>query len=209
MNKIGKICIITDTVIQKKYSHFEIAKLAIKGGADIIQLRDKSMSTCELIETARKISLLCKKNNVLFLVNDRVDVAMVSGADGVHLGTEDIPVTEARKLLGRTKIIGGTAHSLKEAIQREIEGADYIGYGHIFQTFSKHKPDKPEGTENLKRIVEKIKIPVLAIGGIGPENINEVISTGVHGAAFIGSVLKSSEPVKTIKELRKKMYAAK
>lgn len=209
MKKIGKICIITDTVIQKKYSHFEIAKLAIKGGADIIQLRDKSMSTSELIETARKISLLCKKNNVLFLVNDRVDVAMVSGADGVNLGTEDIPVKEARKLFGRSKIIGGTAHSLKEAVQREKEGADYIGYGHIFQTFSKHKPDKPKGIVSLKRIVEKIKIPVLAIGGIGPENINDVISTGVHGAAFIGSVLKSSNPSKTIKELRKKMYAAK
>lgn len=209
MKKIGKICIITDTVIQKRYSHFEIAKLAIKGGADIIQLRDKSMSTSELIETAQKISLLCKKNKVLFIVNDRVDIAMISGADGVQLGTEDIPVTEARKLLGRSKIIGATAHSMKEAILRENEGADYIGYGHIFQTFSKHKTDKPKGIENLKKIVDKIKVPVFAIGGIGPENINEVISTGVHGAAIIGSVLKSNDPEKTIKELRKRMYADK
>jgi thiamine-phosphate pyrophosphorylase len=209
MKKIGKICIITDTVIQKKYSHVEIAKLAVKGGADIIQLRDKTMSTSELIETAKKIALFCKKNNVLFLINDRVDIAMVSRADGVHLGTEDIPVKDARKLLGRSKIIGGTAHSMSEAVQREKEGADYIGYGHIFPTFTKHKPDKPKGTENLKKIVDRISIPVIAIGGIGPGNITEVASTGVHGAAFIGSVLKSKDPVKTIKELRKIMYAAK
>ncbi|MEO8513328.1 MAG: thiamine phosphate synthase [Ignavibacteria bacterium] len=209
MKRIGKICIITDTVIQKKYSHFEIAKLAIKGGADIIQLRDKSISTSELIETAKKIAILCRKNSVLFLVNDRVDVAIVSGADGVHLGQEDIPIKDARKLLGRNRIIGGTAHSMKEAVQCEKDGADYIGYGHIYRTLSKHKPDKPKRTENLKKIVAKISIPVFAIGGISPKNINEVVQTYVHGAAFIGSVLKSIDPVKTIKELRKKMYAIK
>ena len=166
VKKIGKICIITDTLVQKKYSHIEIAKLAMKGGADIIQLRDKNLSTSELIEIAKKISVLCKKKNVLFLVNDRVDVAMVSDADGVHLGQEDIPIKDARKLLGKNKIIGGTAHNMKEAIACEKAGADYIGFGHIFPTASKHKPDKPKGTAQLEEIVKKIKIPVIAIGGI-------------------------------------------
>lgn len=207
MKKTGKICIITDTQVQKKYSHIELAKLAIKGGADIIQLRDKFLSTSELIDTAKKISLLCKKSNVIFLVNDRVDVALVSGADGVHLGQEDIPIKEARKLLGKNKVIGGTAHNMREALACEKAGADYIGYGHIYPTASKHKPDKPKGTAKLKEIVNRINIPVIAIGGITPENLSDVVNTGVHGAAFIGSVLKSKDPVKTIKEIRKIIYA--
>ena len=206
MKKIGRLCVITDTNVQNKYSHFELAKMAVKGGADIIQLRDKLLPTSELIKEALKISSYCKKHKVLFLVNDRVDIAMISDADGVHLGKEDIPVQEARKLLGRKKIIGGTAHSMKEAIQREKEGADYIGYGHIYATGSKFKPEKPKGTAELSKIVNKIKTPVLAIGGIGIENIPGVLQTGVHGAAVIGSVVKNKNPQKAVKELREAIY---
>ncbi len=207
MKNIGKLCVITDTAIQKKYSHYEIAEMAIKGGADIIQFRDKSMSSIELVETAEKIAALCRKHNVLFLINDRVDVTMiVSNSGGVHLGKEDISIKDARKLLGSRKIIGGTAHSLKEAVQREKEGADYIGYGHIYATGSKFKPDKPKGTAELRKILKKVNIPVLAIGGIGLGNIEEVIQTGVHGAAVIGSVLKSKDPIKAVRELRKRIY---
>ena len=206
MKKIGKLCVITDTAVQKKYSHFELAKMAVKGGADIIQLRDKFLPTNELIEEAVKISAYCKKHNVLFLVNDRVDIAMICDADGVHLGKEDIPVREARKLLGRKKIIGGTAHSLKEAKQRKKEGADYIGYGHIYATGSKFKPKKPKGTRELSIIVKKIKTPILAIGGIGIEKIPELKQTGVHGVAVIGSVVKNKNPQKAVKELRKAIY---
>jgi len=206
MKKIGRLCIITDTTVQKKYSHYEIAKMAVKGGADMIQLRDKFLPTSELIQVAVKISAYCKKHKVLFLVNDRVDVAMIAGADGVHLGKQDIPVPEARKLLGRNKVIGGTAHSLSEARLREKEGADYIGYGHIFPTASKHKPEKPKGTAELGKIVRKIKTPIIAIGGIGIKNISEVMQTGVFGAAVIGSVVKNKYPQKTVKELREAIY---
>jgi len=206
MKKIGRLCIITDTTVQKKYSHYEIAKMAVKGGADMIQLRDKFLPTSELIQVAVKISAYCKKHKVLFLVNDRVDVAMIAGADGVHLGKQDIPVPEARKLLGRNKVIGGTAHSLSEARLREKEGADYIGYGHIFPTASKHKPEKPKGTAELGKIVMKIKTPIIAIGGIGIKNISEVMQTGVFGAAVIGSVVKNKYPQKTVKELREAIY---
>jgi thiamine-phosphate pyrophosphorylase len=206
MEKFGRLCVITDTNIQRKYSHFEITKMAIKGGADIIQLRDKLLSTSELIKIAVKISEYCRAKGVTFLVNDRVDVAMIADADGVHLGKEDIPIAAARKLLGKKKIIGGTAHSFSEAVKREKEGADYIGYGHIYPTFSKNKPEKPKGTRELGRIVSRLNIPVLAIGGIGLENIYEVMQTHVHGAAVIGSVLKNKFPVKAVKELRKAIY---
>lgn len=202
MKRIGKLCVITDTDIQNKYSHYEIAKLAVIGGADVIQFRGKNMPTGELIETAIKIRKLCNKHNVLFIVNDRVDAALISGADGVHLGKDDIPVKDARKLLGKNKIIGGTAHSLKDAVQREKEGVDYIGFGHIYQTGSKIKTDKPKGTAYLKKVVEKVRIPVFAIGGINHANIKEVMKTGAHGAAVIGAVIKSNNPVKAVKDLK-------
>lgn len=204
--KLGKLYLITDTKIQNKYTHFEIAKIAVKNGAELLQLRDKTMSTAELAETAKKIAQLCKKNGVIFIVNDRIDIALVSGADGVHLGKEDIPKKEARKLLGKNKIIGGTAHTLKEALECRAEGADYIGYGHIYPTYTKHKPEKPKGISNLIKIVNNIRIPVYAIGGIDAGNIENVVSTGVHGAAFAGAVLRADNPGKTLLELRNKIY---
>ena len=209
MKKIGRLYLITDTAIQKKYSHYQIAQFAVKGGAEVIQLRDKSLSTSELIKTAIKIAALCRKHKVTFLINDRVDVALVSNADGVHLGKEDISIKEARKLLGRNKIIGGTAHSLAEAKKCEKDGADYIGYGHIYPTKTKYKPEKPKGTEQLKLIVSKTCIPVIAIGGISPANIEDVMKAGAHGAAVVGSVLKSSDPLNTLSLLRKKIYDRK
>ncbi len=206
--KLGKLYLITDTNIQNKYSHYEIAKLAVKGGADIVQLRDKNLTTAGLYETAKKIAKLCRNNGVIFLVNDRVDIALVSDADGVHLGKSDIPVKKARKLLGKNKIVGGTAHSLIEALMCQSEGADYIGYGHIFPTKTKFKPEKPKGLKNLENIVSRIRIPVFAIGGIAPENLDSVLRTGVHGAALAGSVLKANHPVKILKELRRKIYGS-
>jgi thiamine-phosphate pyrophosphorylase len=206
MKKIGRLCVITDTIIQNKYSHFDIARFAIRGGADIIQFRDKRMSTGELLETALKIRSLCKKNKVMFIVNDRVDIALLSNSDGVHLGSEDIQISEARKLLGQRKIIGGTAHNIDEAVQAEKDGADYLGYGHIFATQSKIKTTPPVGLIELKKVCKIIKIPILAVGGIDTNNAKSVISAGAHGMAVIGAVVKSSDPAKAVKNLREQIY---
>ncbi|RPI14798.1 MAG: thiamine phosphate synthase [Ignavibacteriae bacterium] len=202
MKKIGRLCVITDTNIQTKYSHIEIAEMAIKGGADIVQFRDKSMPASEMVNTAIEIKKICNETGALLIINDRVDIAMLSDADGVHLGKEDIPVNEARKLLGKYKIIGATANSPEDAKNAVKAGADYIGFGHIFQTYSKKKATPPVGISGLQEIVNNIKIPVLAIGGIDLSNLDEVINTGVHGIAVIGCVVKSSNPEKTVKELR-------
>jgi len=206
MKKIGKFCVITDTSIQTKYTHEEIASMAIKGGADIIQLRNKTMPTDDLVKTAIRIKNICNKKNILFIINDRVDVAMLSDADGVHLGIDDIPIKDARKLLGKNKIIGGTAHSLKEALQAERNGADYIGFGHIYPTFSKVKRTKPKGINNLKKVCKAVKILVIAIGGINLENVKEVLNNGTDGIAVIGSVVKNEFPVKACKQLREMIY---
>jgi thiamine-phosphate pyrophosphorylase len=202
MKRFGKLCVITDTVIQKKYSHIEIAKMAIRGGAGMIQFRDKHMRTSEMAETATSLSKLCKKHSVTFIVNDRVDVAMLSNADGVHLGMEDISVKDARKLLGRTKIIGATAHSLSEAKRAVHEGADYIGFGHIYHTGSKIRTTKPVGVKKLAEICRKVKLSVIAIGGISSANAADVMEAGAYGFAVIGSVLRSNNPAREVKKLR-------
>jgi thiamine-phosphate pyrophosphorylase len=200
---IGKLCVITDTVIQNKYSHFDIAEMAIKGGADIIQLRDKIMPTNELIETAIMIRILCRKKNKVFIVNDRPDIALISEADGVHLGKDDISIFDARRLLGKDMIIGATANSLVDAIEAEQNGADYIGYGHIFPTYTKIKSAKARGLKNLKDVTSRIKIPIMAIGGINEGNAEEVMECGASAIAVISTVVKSNDPVSAVKELRK------
>jgi thiamine-phosphate pyrophosphorylase len=201
--KLRGVCVITDTTIQKKYSHLELAKIAVKGCADIVQFRDKNMSTFVLLETAKKINTICKKNNVLFIVNDRIDIALLSDADGVHLGKGDIPVKEARKLLGEKKIIGATAHSLREAKKAEADGADYLGYGHIFPTSTKLKLTKPKGLKNLSKVCNSVNIPVFAIGGINKTNAESVINAGASGIAVVGSVVKSRNPRKAVNDLKR------
>jgi thiamine-phosphate pyrophosphorylase len=204
---IVKLCVITDTVIQNKYSHMEIAKMAIDGGADMIQFRDKFMSTLELIDTAIQLRILCNKHDVTFIVNDRVDIAMISGADGVHLGLEDISIKDARKLLRKDIIIGATAHSVAEAKNAADQKADYIGFGHIYPTSTKIKKTKPKGLKMLAEVCSKIKLPVIAIGGIGTDNASDIMSAGAYGIAVISSVLKSKEPIVTVKKLRNITHA--
>ena len=131
MKQIGKLHILTDIVLQNRFSHMELAKLAIRGGADTIQFRQKSGSTREMIQVAREVKQVCAENGVTFMVNDRVDVAIASEADGVHLGQDDFPIPLARELLGKGRIIGGSAATLEEARECLSEGADYVGFGPV------------------------------------------------------------------------------
>jgi len=207
---IGKLCVITDTVVQTKYTHEELAAKAIEGGADIIKLRYISKTTGVMIDTAKRIKMLCEsfdERKILFIVNDRVDVALASDADGVHLGLDDIPIRSARRLLGDNKIIGGTAHYLKEALKAERAGADYIGYGHIFNTRSKIKFTRPVGPGELAEICKQVKTKIIAVGGIDLDNVKQVIEAGAFGIAVIGAVAKADDPLKAVKKLREIVYA--
>ena len=207
--KIGRLCVITDTKTQKRFSHVKLAELALNGGADMIQFRDKTMPTAKMIESAVAVKELCARKGAKFIINDRIDVAIAAKADGVHLGSQDIPVEDARKLLGRNKTIGRTSHSVKEAIQAERDGADYVGFGHIFPTETKMKKGKPRGIPKLAEICSKVKIPVLAIGGINCENASEVISAGAHGIAVIGAVARSGNPSASVRKLRQIVFGSK
>ena len=192
--QIGRLHVITDESIQDRFTHAKLAGFAVAGGAGTIQYRDKTPDTRESIDTARTLRQICSTAGVPLIINDRVDIAMAVDADGVHLGCDDIPIVAAGKLLGPNKIIGGSAGNLEDALRVQEEGADYIGFGHIFPTKSKDKPSSPVGLDTLKKVCCEIKIPVIAIGGIEIETIEQVILAGAFGVAVIGAVCAQKDP---------------
>lgn len=173
------------------HSHLEVARGAVAGGATVIQFRDKAMDARRLYETALRLREMTREAGVLFIVNDRVDVALAVDADGVHVGQQDLPASVVRRLVGPDKIVGLTATNVEEALEAEREGAaDYLGVGPIFPFPSVIKPDAspPIGLEGLKAIVQRVSLPVIAIGGIEHHNVAEVIRAGAEGVAVVHAV---------------------
>lgn len=207
MKKIGRIHVITDTELQTRFSHIDLANLAIAGGADTIQFRQKIGSTREMIETARQIKQLCIDHGVTFIVNDRLDVAIASDSDGVHLGQDDFPIPLARDLLGNKKIIGGSAVTLEEAQKCLVDGADYIGFGPVFPTTSKADVSPVTGIDLLKEVIDKVPLPLIAIGGVNTDNAPEVIQAGAHGIAVISAVCCQQDPEQATRELFRALKA--
>ncbi len=193
--------VITDKKASKNRGHLEVIKAAIDGGADVVQLRDKDASVRELVQVGNEIRLLTHRRHVDFIVNDRVDIALATDADGVHLGQDDLPLYLARKIIGKEKIIGVSTHSLDEAIQAETDGADYIAVGPIFATPT--KPDyKPVGLELIRQIKERIKIPFVAIGGIDENNIKDVVNAGATRIAVVRAVVGSDNITQAVRQLK-------
>jgi len=184
------LCVITDETL----CPISLAEQALKGGATMIQLRHKHASGSQLFSWAIAIRKLCQQHKALCIINDRVDIAMASQAEGVHLGQQDMPIEAARKLLGQDRIIGVSASSLEEAIQAEKDGADYIGFGHIFPTSSKMKEYAPLGPETLRQAAAHLSLPIVAIGGISLENAASLISFGASAVAVISAVSRATDP---------------
>lgn len=201
MKQVGRLHLLTDTVLQARFSHVELTELAIAGGADTIQFRQKSGATGEMIEVARKMKKLCEESDVKFIVNDRIDVAIAVAADGVHLGQDDFPIPLARKLLGEGRIIGGSAATIAEARKCLSEGADYVGFGPVYPTTSKDDAGPVSGIDILKQVVEAIPLPIIAIGGVSAENTPKVIRAGAHGIAVISAVCCQEDPERATREL--------
>jgi len=206
--QIGQYHVLTDTVLQSRFSHAELTKLAIAGGADTIQFRQKIGATRKMIEIARQLKQLCAEAGVTFLVNDRVDVAIAADADGVHLGQDDFPLPLAHELLGGSRIIGGSAATLKEARKCLADGVDYIGFGPVFPTTSKTDAGPVSGIELLKQVVEAVPLPVIAIGGISSDNTSEVIRAGAHGIAVISAVCCQENPEQATRALYKALHGS-
>jgi thiamine-phosphate pyrophosphorylase len=207
MRRIGKLHLLTDRVVQTRFSHLELTVQGIKGGADLIQFRQKSGSTLELIDTARQMKKICTDSGVPLIVNDRLDVALACDADGVHLGQDDFPIDLARKWLGSEKIIGGSASNLEEAQKCQQQGADYIGLGPIYTTTSKADAGPICGLDLLRQIVKQIPLPIIAIGGIQEANIAELLSAGAYGIAIISAICCQPDPAAATRRLKETLEA--
>ena len=176
----------------KNRNPLEIVHAQIRGGADVIQLREKEMPRRERVEFGLHLRALTRKEGVLFIVNDDVDIAVILDADGVHLGQEDIPIQYARPLMGG-KIIGVSTHSLEQAREAVEKGADYIGVGPIFETTTKKDRAALVHVDLLSRVKGVCPIPYVAIGGIGKDNIASVVGAGCRRAAIISDILLAED----------------
>ena len=186
----NKLYVITESMISRGRSNEQIVRGAMKGGAGIIQLREKEWGKNKIKNEAIRLLKICRENNVLFIVNDYVDVALEIGADGVHLGQSDMPIKEARGICGDRLIIGLSTHSIEQAVKADMEGADYITIGPIYKTRAK---DYTIGINLIKEIINKIKKPLIAIGGINDNNIDSVLGQGVKSVAVISAVVSSDD----------------
>ena len=190
-------------ITDKRYmegSFFERIERAIDGGVGVIEIREKELSSADFYDKAKRLLRICRERGAKLIVNDRVDVALAIGADGVHLGKEDLPIEAVKSIFGG--VIGWTARNPGDALRGERAGADYIGAGSVFA--SRTKEAKLIGLDGLKRIKEAVSIPVIAVGGITKENIRMVMETGVDGIA-VSSALFLGDPYENASELLKAM----
>jgi thiamine-phosphate pyrophosphorylase len=190
---------ITDSKLSRA-GNFNDVSMAVACGVSVVQYRNKNAKTREMYEEAVRLREICR--DTLFLINDRVDIALAVNADGVHLGQSDMPCGAARKLLGEEKIIGITVHNLAEAVQAESIGADYLGVSPIFQTATKPDAGKPAGITLIEDIRAIVDIPLIAIGGIDHSNAIDVIRAGADGLCAISSVVAKEDVSAEIKKFQ-------
>ncbi len=182
----------------------EVAKDVLAGGADCVQLREKNMAAGEYLALAKKIGQLCQEQGKLFIINDRPDIAVAVGADGVHLGQEDLPVADARKVLPSQMVVGISTHSLAQAKGAVADGADYIGVGPIFATGTKPSA-KPMGLEYVQQTAREIDLPRVNIGGISLDNVAQVIAAGAKCVAVCSAIICSDNPEEMSRDFAKQL----
>jgi thiamine-phosphate pyrophosphorylase len=187
----------------------ELAKEAIEGGVTMLQLRYKGGSGREFFAQAQKIGEITARFRIPLIINDRLDVALAANADGLHLGQDDLPAAEARRLLGSRMILGVSAGCLKEAQEAERAGAFYIGLGSIFPTASKADAGNPIGTEMIREVSQGVQIPVVAIGGIQADNAGEMIQKGASGVAVISAILQARDAKGAAQQLKSAIEKAR
>jgi thiamine-phosphate pyrophosphorylase len=196
-----RLIVITDAQAAQPRALLDVVRQALVAGAPAVQLRDKTATARELYEQALALRMLTSEFNTLLFINDRLDVALAAGADGVHLGPDDMPVEAARRAAPAPFLIGWSTDDPAEARRAETAGADYIGTGAVFGTSSKDVGGQQIGPERLARVVESVRVPVVGIGGIDPANIAQVAATGAAGAAVIRAVMSAPDPAQVVSAL--------
>ena len=204
-----RLCVITDAGMIGSRSMAEVIVSAVDGGATLIQYRDKSSSTREMYDAASALRGVVNEKRVPFIVNDHVDLALALGADGVHLGQDDLPARAARRILAEDAVIGVSVGSVAEALEAESDGADYVSIGPLYPTDTKPDAGAVAGREVVREIVQTVKVPVVAIGGINRSNVAEVMRLGVSGIAVVSAVMTAEDPVRATRELVDTMRSAR
>ena len=191
---------VTDRAWVGTKSLYEQVKEALENGVTCVQLREKELNESDFLKEAKQISTLCKEYKVPFIVNDNVNIAIACKADGIHIGQEDMELTNVRKLVGEDMIIGVSAHTVEEAIKVQEGGADYIGIGAVFATSTKTDVDVLS-FETLRSICEAVDIPTVAIGGIKKDNICKLKGSGIDGVAVVSAIFAAKDIATATKEL--------
>ena len=201
--------LVTDRVLSRGRATAEIVRAAVAGGVTCVQLREKHCGTREFLEEARALRVVSRALGIPLIVNDRVDVALAVGADGVHLGQQDMPLADARRLGPPGWIIGVSAESPADAIRAEKEGADYVGASPVFATPTKADAAPPLGLEGLRNIRAAVRIPLVAIGGIHAGNARAAIRAGADGLAVVSAIVSADSPRAAAAILRREIDAEK
>jgi thiamine-phosphate pyrophosphorylase len=194
--------LVTEAICKRPW--LEAAEQAIDGGADCLQLREKDLPAGELLCRAKGIVALCRRRGALSIINDRPDIAVLSGADGVHVGQEDVPAAEARRIVGRDKIVGVSTHRIEQARQAVLDGADYIGAGPIYRSSTKPR-DFVAGLEYARQVANEISLPAVAIAGITAANVDEVLGSGLRAVAVTAAVIGCDDIAGAARRLREKL----
>jgi len=197
--------LITDRKLTRAGNLCAVVEQALDGGVRAIQLRENDLDGKELFKLADKISVLCRRYDAQFFINDRVDVALAVDASGVQLGKTSLSIETARALLGAEKLIGFSSHSVGEAIAAQRSGANFLLFGPVFFTPSKAPFGAPQGVEALKELVENVALPVYAIGGINTTSLTVAMSAGVRGVALISAIISAENPTATARMILAKL----
>lgn len=199
-----RLLLISDRKLCISNSIEETASISFAAGVKAFQLREKDLTSSELLILAKKLKIITQKHSASLIINDRLDIALLSGADGVHSPENGIPANAVKKI-SKNLIVGKSIHSVKSAVEAEKNGYDYIIAGPVFRTSSKMKYGKPLGLILLKLICDSVNLPVFAVGGINPERAKKCIKAGAHGVAVIGAIFKSKNIKKTVLEFKKSL----
>jgi thiamine-phosphate pyrophosphorylase len=204
-NKIGfRLLVISDRKLCRQKSLEDIIREAFSSGVKAFQLREKDLSALALLTVARNIKKISIKSKTKLIVNDRLDIALLANADGVHSPEDGINPKDVKNQ-NKNLIVGKSVHSVEFAIEAERDGYDYILFGPIFRTKSKIKYGNPKGTAELKKVCSFVKIPVFALGGINPERAKRCINAGAHGVAVIGAIFKSKNVKRTVLQFKESL----
>ena len=200
---IGRLHVLTDFHFQQRLSHAELARRALRGGADTIQFRHKTADIRHQLREAEPTARACRDAGGTLIVNDRIDIMLAVEAEGVHLGQTDFPVDAARRLLGPDVLIGATATTTRQTIRAQQQGADYVGFGPVFPTHSKENPASVKGLRGLEKACRAVDIPLIAIAGMTPDRVPQALQAGAHGVAVMTAITTADDPEEATRRFRR------